>query len=56
MSTQTETQQKFAVSKDIPVPRGEVQSKLVFYAPPEDGSVPFNYIEKPPEGLPQVSI
>ncbi|PIB03151.1 hypothetical protein CB0940_12076 [Cercospora beticola] len=53
MSTQTQTQQKFAVSEDIPVPRGEVQSKLVFYAPPEDGSVPFNYIEKPPEGLPQ---
>ncbi|PPJ60857.1 hypothetical protein CBER1_07214 [Cercospora berteroae] len=53
MSTQTQTQQKFGVSEDIPVPRGEVQSKLVFYAPPEDGSVPFNYIEKPPEGLPQ---
>lgn len=54
MSTQTQTQQKkLAVTDDIPIPRGEVQSKLVFYAPPDDGSVPFNYIETPPEGLPQ---
>jgi hypothetical protein len=53
MSTQTQTQQKFGVSNDIPVPRGEVQSSLVFYAPPADGAAPFNYVEQPPEGQPQ---
>ncbi|EME46252.1 hypothetical protein DOTSEDRAFT_70297 [Dothistroma septosporum NZE10] len=55
MSTQTntQTQQKFGVSNDIPVPRGQAHSKLVFYAPPKDGSAPWNYVEQPPEGSPQ---
>ncbi|KAK4627375.1 Fe(II)/2-oxoglutarate-dependent dioxygenase nvfI [Fulvia fulva] len=55
MSTQTntQTQQKFGVSNDIPIPRGEAHSKLVFYAPPADGSAPWNYVEQPPEGSPQ---
>ena len=54
MSTTTETQQtKLNVTSDIPVPRGDVQSKLTFYKPPEDGSAPWNYVEQPPEGWPQ---
>ena len=36
-----------------PVPRGPVRSTLIFYSPPVDGSTPFNYVEKPPEGQPQ---
>ncbi|KAF4554458.1 Aspirochlorine biosynthesis protein N-like protein 1 [Elsinoe fawcettii] len=35
------------------VPRGDVSTTLTFYAPPEDGSVPFNYVETPPPGRPQ---
>lgn len=55
MSTQTNThtQQKFGVAEDIPIPRGEAHSSLIFYAPPSDGSKPFNYVESPPEGMPQ---
>lgn len=58
MSTQTSTtstQHKFGISdnNDIEIPRGEAHSKLVFYAPPEDGATPFNYVEQPPEGQPQ---
>lgn len=37
----------------IQVPRGPVTSTLVFYAPPADGSAPFNYVETPPAGQPQ---
>lgn len=55
MSTQTttETKQHFAVSNDIPIPRGETRSSLVFFKAPEDGSVPFNYVEEPAEGMPR---
>lgn len=35
------------------VPRGPAEAELVFYVPPADGSVPFNYVEKPPEGQPE---
>lgn len=35
------------------VPRGPVTATLNFYRAPKDGSVPFNYVEKPPEGEPQ---
>lgn len=56
-TTSTETAaepKKFGVSSDaITVPRGDVKAELVFYAPPADGSEPYNYIETPPEGLPQ---
>jgi len=56
MSTtiETQTQLKFGVAKDIEVPRGDVNSKLVFYKAPEDGSEPYNYImvEGPPSGFP----
>ena len=35
------------------IPRGPVIAKLSFFSPPEDGSAPFNYVERPPEGVPQ---
>ena len=35
------------------VPRGPVTATLNFYNPPKDDSNPFNFVEKPPEGLPQ---
>ena len=56
-TTTTETQsQSFGVANDtssIDIPRGQTQSTLTFYAPPEDGSKPWNYVEQPPEGYPQ---
>ena len=36
-----------------PVPRGEVISTLNFFHETPDGSNPFNYVEKQPEGQPQ---
>ncbi|KAL2222706.1 hypothetical protein M432DRAFT_635346 [Thermoascus aurantiacus ATCC 26904] len=35
------------------VPRGPVEAELTFYVPPADGTTPFNYVEKPPEGQPE---
>ena len=35
------------------IPRGNVTAELKFYAPPEDGSVPYNWVEPQPEGVPQ---
>lgn len=55
-TTTTESQPSFRVVKDvndIEVPRGETHSSLTFYGPPKDGSKPWNYVEKPPEGWPQ---
>ncbi|KAG9960700.1 hypothetical protein KCU61_g6362, partial [Aureobasidium melanogenum] len=40
-------------SQDIEIPRGPVESTLIFYAPPPDNSAPWNYVEQPPEGFPQ---
>lgn len=37
----------------LPIPRGPVTASLSFYKPPEDGSKPYNYVEKQPEGTPQ---
>jgi len=51
--TETKTQQKFGVASDVVVPRGDVQSKLVFFKSPADGSAPYNYIEDPPAGEPK---
>lgn len=59
MSTTTTQTQKPSVSfgvdskTPIDIPRGQVEASLTFYAPPADGSAPFNYVEKPPEGQPQ---
>ncbi|CAI6342580.1 unnamed protein product [Periconia digitata] len=37
----------------LPIPRGPVTASLSFYAPPEDGSRPHNYVEPPTDGRPQ---
>lgn len=37
----------------LPIPRGPVTASLSFYQPPADGSKPYNYVEKQPEGVPQ---
>ena len=34
------------------VPRGPVQVKINFFESPTDGSLPFQYAEEPPEGMP----
>jgi len=38
------------------IPRGPVESELTFFSPPEDGSVPFYYVETPPEGQPKYNF
>lgn len=35
------------------IPRGDVEVTLNYFRPPEDGSKPYNYVEKQPEGQPQ---
>ncbi|KAF2095604.1 hypothetical protein NA57DRAFT_44350 [Rhizodiscina lignyota] len=40
-------------NKGTPVPRGPVTAPLMFYAPPADGSKPWNYVEDPPAGQPK---
>ncbi|KAH8598286.1 hypothetical protein B0O99DRAFT_616347 [Bisporella sp. PMI_857] len=35
------------------IPRGDIDATLNYFTPPEDGAVPFNYVETPPEGQPQ---
>ena len=53
-TTQTQTKATLAGSHDSSwIPRGPVSTKLNFYKAPEDGSGPWNYVEKPPEGQPQ---
>ncbi|KAF2737486.1 hypothetical protein EJ04DRAFT_510344 [Polyplosphaeria fusca] len=37
----------------LPIPRGSVTANLSFYEAPKDGSKPYNYVEKQPEGVPQ---
>ena len=59
MATQVETQAATGQSTITALPsratihRGDVNTPLNFYNPPADGSKPFNYVEKPPEGQPQ---
>lgn len=43
-------------AKDYSIPRGPVTAELNFYVPPTDGSVPFNFVEKQPEGQPQTNF
>jgi hypothetical protein len=53
-ATETATTTTLANSDDASyIPRGPVRSTLKFYQVPADGSNPFNYVEKPPEGRPQ---
>ena len=35
------------------IPRGHADVTVNYFRPPEDGSVPFNYVEDPPEGQPK---
>jgi len=35
------------------IPRGSVTAELKFYAPPVDGSKPWNYVEEPRDGSPK---
>lgn len=35
------------------IPRGPTTATLTFYAPPLDGTAPYNYVESPPPGQPQ---
>jgi hypothetical protein len=35
------------------IPRGDTTVTLNYFSPPEDGSAPFNYVEKQPQGQPQ---
>ena len=52
--TQTATTTRSAITATPnSVPRGPVSATFNFYNPPENGSKPFNYVEKPPEGQPQ---
>ena len=41
------------IHKSSYIPRGPVTVSLQFYAPPADGSKPWNYVEQPPEGRPK---
>jgi len=42
-----------ASNAGITIPRGPVTATLTFYAPPKDGSAPYQYVESPPPGEPQ---
>jgi len=54
-TTQTATSTRLSgVSEDASyIPRGPVRTKLNFFREPEDGTKPYNYVEKQPEGTPQ---
>lgn len=49
---QTETA-SVPVKVNAHIPRGPVTAKLNFFEPPIDGSKPHNWVEEPPQGLPQ---
>lgn len=57
MATETQTHTAppaIQVSHDFSyIPRGSFITALKFYAPPADGSKPFNYVQQPPEGQPE---
>ena len=52
MSTTT-TQTTTASSLPLTTEPTTVSGTLHFFAPPEDGSKPYNYVEQPPEGVPR---
>jgi hypothetical protein len=39
-----------SIHDSLQIPRGPVQTKLVFFAPPADGSKPYDYNGRVPEG------
>lgn len=34
------------------IPRGTVETELIFFVPPLDGSAPYTYVQSPPPGVP----
>ncbi|KAL4730258.1 hypothetical protein ACLX1H_002291 [Fusarium chlamydosporum] len=38
------------------IPQGDVTAVLNFFTPPADKSLPFNYVEDPPEGFPKTNF
>ncbi|EPE34894.1 hypothetical protein GLAREA_10589 [Glarea lozoyensis ATCC 20868] len=51
-SARTEANAKETTSSSY-IPRGDTTVTLNYFRPPEDGSIPFNYVEDPPAGEPQ---
>ncbi|MCJ1443992.1 MAG: hypothetical protein MMC23_004492 [Stictis urceolatum] len=51
--SRTTTQTSHSFSATASVPSGPTSSTLHFYQPPADGSAPFNFVEKQPEGVAQ---
>jgi hypothetical protein len=49
----TQVNSATTTNQSITPPSGPVSAQLFFFEPPADGSAPFNYVEKPPEGQPQ---
>lgn len=58
MSTTTATTTTTLTSASDPsyIPRGPVSAELSFFQPPADGSIPYNYVEEPPEGQPRTNF
>jgi hypothetical protein len=52
-TTTTVQEQKANITSTARFPSGPVQTELVFFKDPEDGSTPFNYVNAPPAGEPQ---
>lgn len=46
-------QTQTTAAPEYPIPRGNVEAELHFYSPPSDGSAPYNWVDKQPEGTPQ---
>lgn len=51
--TQTINASSLPLKGSDTIPSGPVNATLNFYAPPSDGSAPYNWVEKQPEGTPQ---
>lgn len=52
-SARTEAAYLSSPSPDSDIPRGNTTVTLNYFRPPEDGAVPYNYVEKQPEGTAQ---
>src|SRR5271156_5007511 len=50
---EAESANNVTMAQSFDIPRGDVAATLNYYKAPEDGSIPFNYVEQPPEGQPQ---
>lgn len=52
-STVSSTPIQAIETKPSKIPSGPVVATLNFYSPPSDNSIPYNYVETQPEGVPQ---